>query len=675
MSNVPAGSGPGGSPSALEQYLLENLAELQARLASAEVQTGVNADAIRQDRRDINAGWLVVCGALGFFMQTGFAMLETGVVAKNNVINILYKNITDACVAATFFWLIGYGLAYGDTAGGVIGTNGFGLDKIYNNAKGFQLGSDGWEIWFFQWAFVGTAATIVSGSVCERIKIEAYFAISVAISAFIYPVVVHWVWGKGFMAAHRPRPDESGTPRWFYNFDSTSNGFLDFAGSGVVHMVGGFTGLVGAIFLGPRIGRFNDVTGEVMDMPEHNIAFMALGVGILWFGWYGFNCGSTLALAGFGNLVAKVALNTTIAGAAGCVMGVLNSRFFEKTFNVGVALNGILAGLVSITGSCAVVNPWMACIIGSAGSTIFYGARRLLFKLKIDDPLDAAPIHGFAGIWGVLASGIFCTDANVQYAKYPNVNNACGSGQQFAVQVIGMLIILAWTVVTSAFFFTLIKYTIGLRVPAHFEEMGMDVVQHNAGAYGNREATPGWQLEAGGGAALPYDDEEVTGVYDPYKPKSAQLDVRKERHALGDFSEHGAYSEEAQRANRAARGSLQPQMPPPRPGQQLQFQAEQSNVMSSYTQLEAPAIYNINNNGARYPTIAPPANAPQGMSYVINPPPRNGQNSAELAFRLPPDGRTEMSQRAAPFPGHVPGVQYNTNHAPFLTTQDIAQSH
>mmetsp|Transcript_54472 Transcript_54472/g.133154 ORF Transcript_54472/g.133154 Transcript_54472/m.133154 type:complete len:660 (+) Transcript_54472:61-2040(+) len=658
-------SGMDMSMTALRDELMARIDETNAKV---EELTGNNSS-------DMNMGWLVLCGALVFFMQAGFGMLEAGAIARKNVQNILFKNMLDASGAAVCYWLLGYGFAYGETEGGFIGKSNFGIVDIYNGAGGGGSNSDAWESWFFQWAFTGAAATIVAGSVAERCKIEAYFVYSVFISTFIYPIVVHWVWGTGFLSAWGARPDADGNARPIIRLNEESNGVIDFAGSGVVHAVGGWSGLMGAIALGPRKGRFDPITGAVNAMPAHNAALMALGTLILWFGWYGFNCGSTLALAGFGNLVAKVALNTTIAGAAGCVMGVLNSRFFEKTFNVGVALNGILAGLVSITGSCAVVNPWMACIIGSAGSTIFYGARRLLFKLKIDDPLDAAPIHGFAGIWGVLASGIFCTDANVQYAKYPNVNNACGSGQQFAVQVIGMLIILAWTVVTSAFFFTLIKYTIGLRVPAHFEEMGMDVVQHNAGAYGNREATPGWQLEAGGGAALPYDDEEVTGVYDPYKPKSAQLDVRKERHALGDFSEHGAYSEEAQRANRAARGSLQPQMPPPRPGQQLQFQAEQSNVMSSYTQLEAPAIYNINNNGARYPTIAPPANAPQGMSYVINPPPRNGQNSAELAFRLPPDGRTEMSQRAAPFPGHVPGVQYNTNHAPFLTTQDIAQSH
>eukprot|EP00284_Hemiselmis_tepida_P004997 CAMPEP_0174948308 /NCGR_PEP_ID=MMETSP1355-20121228/88720_1 /TAXON_ID=464990 /ORGANISM="Hemiselmis tepida, Strain CCMP443" /LENGTH=496 /DNA_ID=CAMNT_0016195815 /DNA_START=9 /DNA_END=1495 /DNA_ORIENTATION=+ len=491
---------PPGSRTSMEAFLLQQLDSLQAQLTAEQASTAsmaadLRANVARMDdtETNVNSGFLMMCGALGFFMQTGFAMLETGSVAKNNVINILFKNICDACVAGTFWWLLGYGFAYGKTAGGLIGTDNFAISKIYDNAgDGILPNSDGWEMWFFQWAFVGTAATIVSGSVCERMRIEAYIMSSCAISVWIYPVVVHWVWGDGFMSSTK-----SGS-EYFFTQDQHSNGLIDFAGSAVVHMVGGFTGLIGAKLVGPRLGRFDPVTGEVHDMPEHNIAFMALGVGMLWFGWYGFNCGSVLNFVAQGELAGKVAVNTTISAASGCIMGVFTSYHFENVFSVSVALNGILAGLVSITAPCAVVTPWMSFVIGGVGSAVHYSFRRILFKLQIDDPLDAAPIHAFAGIWGILSVGIFCTDDAVRYAGYPNNNNSCSSGRQFATQLIGCLIIMVWTCLMSTIVWVVCKYTIGLRVPAVLEEMGMDVMQHGNTAYGERQATMGWQLEAGG---------------------------------------------------------------------------------------------------------------------------------------------------------------------------------
>jgi len=507
----------------MEAYLLQQLDSLQTQLTSEQASTAsmaaeLRAADLRMDsaEKNINSGFLVLCGALGFFMQTGFAMLETGSVAKNNVINILFKNITDACVAGTFWWLLGYGFAYGKSAGGFIGTDNFAMSRIYDNGlNGALAGSDGWEMWFFQWAFVGTAATIVSGSVCERMRIEAYIMSSCAVSIFIYPVVVHWVWGDGFMSSNK------GGSSFFYTQDTESNGLIDFAGSGVVHMVGGLTGLMGAYLCGPRLGRFDPVTGHVNDMPEHNIAFMALGVGMLWFGWYGFNCGSVLNFVEAGELAGKVAVNTTIAAAAGCIVGVFTSYQFENVFSVSVALNGILAGLVSITAPCAVVTPWMSFIIGGVGSSIHYSFRRILFKLQIDDPLDAAPIHAFAGIWGLLSVGIFCTDDAVQYAGYPNINNSCSSGRQFATQVIGALIIIVWSITLSTIVWITVKFTIGLRVPAVLEEMGMDVMQHGNNAYGERQATAGWQLEAGGAGGMPYDEftKAPNQTFDPYRPK------------------------------------------------------------------------------------------------------------------------------------------------------------
>eukprot|EP00283_Hemiselmis_rufescens_P023854 CAMPEP_0173440900 /NCGR_PEP_ID=MMETSP1357-20121228/23667_1 /TAXON_ID=77926 /ORGANISM="Hemiselmis rufescens, Strain PCC563" /LENGTH=227 /DNA_ID=CAMNT_0014406437 /DNA_START=90 /DNA_END=770 /DNA_ORIENTATION=- len=222
---------PPGTRTAMEAYLLQQLGSLQSQLSDEQAATATmaadlraNVDRMNESEKNLNSGVLVVCGALGFFMQTGFAMLETGSVAKNNVINILFKNICDACVAGTFWWLLGYGFGYGKTAGGFIGTDNFALSRIYDNGgNGMLFDSDGWEMWFFQWAFVGTAATIVSGSVCERIRIEAYIMTSCAVSMFIYPVVVHWVWGEGFMSSNK------GGTEFFFTQDSHSNGVIDFA--------------------------------------------------------------------------------------------------------------------------------------------------------------------------------------------------------------------------------------------------------------------------------------------------------------------------------------------------------------------------------------------------------------------------------------------------------------
>eukprot|EP00281_Chroomonas_sp_CCMP1168_P023444 CAMPEP_0206226934 /NCGR_PEP_ID=MMETSP0047_2-20121206/8355_1 /ASSEMBLY_ACC=CAM_ASM_000192 /TAXON_ID=195065 /ORGANISM="Chroomonas mesostigmatica_cf, Strain CCMP1168" /LENGTH=497 /DNA_ID=CAMNT_0053650053 /DNA_START=100 /DNA_END=1589 /DNA_ORIENTATION=+ len=452
---------------------------LEALIASTAAENSVKISNLAMDADLL---WLVLCGALVFFMQAGFGVLEAGAIARKNVVNILFKNILDASGAAIMFWLVGYGFAYGQTAGGVIGKSNFALTEIYNGAGG-PGGKDGWASFFFQWAFAGAAATIVAGSVAERCKISAYFVYSIFISAFIYPVIVHWVWGTGWLSAWGARPDANGDARPILRYNSESNGMIDFAGSGVVHAVGGWSGLMGAIALGPRKGRFDPITGAVNAMPAHNAALMALGTLILWFGWYGFNCGSTLAIAGYGNLAAKVAVNTTLSASAGCIVGCFTVKQFEGHYDLGLTLNSILAGLVGVTASCPVVNPWMAVVIGSTSAWWYYLAHHLILKLKIDDPLDAFPIHGICGIWGVLCVGIFCTDNAVQYAGYPNVNDACGRGEQFAVQIIGSLAIIGWVVVNTGVLFFTLKYTMGLRVSEEAEHIGMDVSEHGGGGF------------------------------------------------------------------------------------------------------------------------------------------------------------------------------------------------
>ena len=321
-------------------------------------------------------------------------------------------------------------------------------------------------------AFAATAATIVSGSVAERCRLSAYFFYSTFLTILVYPVVVHWVWdSEGWLCA------------WGSNTSISNNGMIDFAGSGVVHMVGGFSGLMGAMAIGPRKGRF-DEGGEDKYKP-HNVLVAALGVCILWFGWYGFNCGSTLVIAdGASAIASKVAVTTTLAAAATtCSM---YSRILYGHFDLMLSLNGVLAGLVSITAPCPVVDPWAAIVIGIIGAFVFIGASALLKKLKIDDPLDAFPIHGACGFWGVIAVGIFATDANVAWS-YGNVNDDVSTMKQLGVQLVAGLAIAGWTIVTSGALFFGLKLLGILRVSEEDEEEGLDKSEHNGSAYNATE--------------------------------------------------------------------------------------------------------------------------------------------------------------------------------------------
>jgi len=384
----------------------------------------------------------------------------------------LYKNLMDACVGAMAFWLLGYGFAYGNADDNkFIGTANFALSEETNEGGTYHS-------FFFQWAFSATAATIVSGSVAERCRLESYFIYSIFLTVFVYPVVVHWVWDtEGWLCAW-------GTGKVFSGVDEGpggSNGLIDFAGSGVVHMVGGFSGLMGAIALGPRTGRFEP--GNEEKFAPHNTLIAALGVVILWYGWYGFNAGSTLLVAnGASSVAAKVCVTTTIAAAASACSCTIYSHFMLHRFDLMLSLNGALAGLVSITAGCSVVDPWAAAVIGILGSFVFIAFSALLKKLKIDDPLDAFPMHGMCGFWGVLAVGIFGTDDNVKFA-YGNDVDAIARGEQFGVQFVGALAIAAWTVATAGGLFFVLKAAGILRVPLDIEAEGLDLSEHGGAAY------------------------------------------------------------------------------------------------------------------------------------------------------------------------------------------------
>ena len=395
--------------------------------------------------------WVSVATYLVFFMQAGFAMLEVGSVRHKNAQNILLKNFIDICIATLTWWLLGYGFAFGDSSGDFIGSSKFA-------GKGFE-GTNHYRDWMFQWAFAGTAATIVSGCLAERTKLLAYVIFAFVITTFIYPVVVNWTWGGGWL---------------------TELGYVDFAGSGIVHMVGGVAGLVGAMVLGPRINRFDSQNSK--EFSPHNVPFVVFGTFILWLGWYGFNCGSTLSAIGDSRFdIAKVGMVTTISAAsAGLMSFLLDARYsmvvnnIRKVSVVPSLTNGVLAGLVGITAGCGSVEPYAAFIIGIVSGLIWFHTSRLLVRQKIDDPLDAFAVHGACGAWGVFAVGLFDINDGLFYD---------GSAQLLGYQIAGILTISLWTGVLSYIVFYILQVKEMLRVSPEEEEQGLDKFEMGGSAY------------------------------------------------------------------------------------------------------------------------------------------------------------------------------------------------
>lgn len=444
-----------------------------ALLAIALVQTvaaqeTTTEDAIADLIGALDTAWLLIAAFLVFFMQAGFAMLTAGFVRAKNTANILMKNMIDACVGGLSFWAIGWAFAYGasDSSNGFIGMGNFFLND-FNDYAG----------WIFQFAFAAAAATIVAGSLAERTKFSAYLIYTVVITAVIYPVVVHWGWdATGWLSPFRDADDLL-----------LGNGYVDFAGSGIVHTVGGTAGLMGAIAVGARRGKFGP-KGEIRAIPGHNIALATLGMFILWFGWYGFNPGSTLGLSGgLAEIAARVAVTTTLAAGAGGVTAMLISKAITKRYDPGLTINGILGGLVGITAGTATVEPWAAVLIGSIAAMVVYGATIMLEKLKIDDPVGAVPVHMGAGIWGVLAVGLFSSEsllANAGYQDPSSYGLLLGGGfEQIAMQLVGIASIVAWTAVTAGIVFFGIKAVMGLRVSQEEEMRGLDLEEHGIDSY------------------------------------------------------------------------------------------------------------------------------------------------------------------------------------------------
>jgi len=397
--------------------------------------------------------WVLIAAVLVIFMQAGFALVEAGLTRAKSVANIMMKNLMDFCVGVLAFAAFGFAIAFG-TGNDLFGTAGWFLgDNVATNYLAESYPNLTLPTFFiFQVAFAATAATIVSGAMAERTKFRSYFVYSFLITALVYPVIVHWTWGGGWLA-------QLDTP------------YVDFAGSSIVHMVGGVAALMGVLFLGPRIGKYGP-DGKPRAIPGHSIPFAIIGVFILFIGWFGFNPGSQLAAD---DAVPAIAVTTLLAGVAGGVMATLAVWLKTGKPDVAMAGNGVLAGLVGITAGCAAVNNLGAVIIGALAGIIVVFAVFGFDRIRIDDPVGAISVHGVCGAFGTLAVGLFATDGGLFYG---------GGADQLVTQVIGVVAIAAFTAVAMAIVFALIKAVLGLRVPEDEEIAGLDVVEHGAPGYG-----------------------------------------------------------------------------------------------------------------------------------------------------------------------------------------------
>lgn len=395
----------------------------------------------------LNSTWMLIGALLVFFMHAGFAMVESGFTRSKNSLNILMKNVLTVGIGSLLYFFVGYAFMFGTSAGTFIGTDGFALiDK--DDSIGFFV---------FQAVFAATCATIISGAVAERMKLGSYMLLTLVMTGFIYPVVGHWVWsGSGWL---------------------TELGFIDFAGSTVVHLTGAVGACVAVAFLGARIGKYTN--GKVNVIQGHNIPIGALGVFILWFGWFGFNGGSTLAADT--TVVPIVLANTLLAPAAAVVSSAIYTKLRYKTMDASLTLNGALAGLVGITAGCANVTLLGAIIIGLIAGVILIESVQLFDRVfKLDDPVGAISVHGICGIWGTLAVGLFDPTLGLFYG---------GGAEQLGIQAIGVVGVIAWTAITVAIAIFIINLVTGsIRVSREEEISGLDFAEHGSSAYEFRES-------------------------------------------------------------------------------------------------------------------------------------------------------------------------------------------
>ncbi len=424
----------------------------------------------------INTVWVLICAYLVFLMHAGFTMIEAGFTRAKNIVNIMMKNMLTISLGALLFFVVGFGLAFGGDAGGLIGVRGFGLTGIEDLDFGIPLHA----FWLFQAVFCATAATIVSGAMAERTKFTAYILYTTAITAFTYPIVVHWVWGGGWLA---------------------QMGFTDFAGSTVVHGVGGWSALVGAWLVGARLGKYGK-NGEVRAIPGHNIALGTLGTLLLWFGWFGFNPGSSLA--GTDTSIGLIATTTMLAASAGTIGAMIYTWIRHGKPDMTMTLNGALAGLVGITAGCASVSTVGAIIIGAICGLMLPVAVSFFDKVaKVDDPVGAISVHGICGAIGTLAVGFLAVDGGVFYG---------GGVSLLATQAIGVASVLVWTFGLGFVVCKVIDVVTGLRVSREEEMEGLDIGEHGMEAYGDFMLRPMDALGLSRGTSNSVDSGLVTNA-------------------------------------------------------------------------------------------------------------------------------------------------------------------
>jgi len=447
------------SDSTVDASKTETVPTLEERLAALEAKqetAGLEADMV----------WTCIAAFLVFFMQAGFAYVEAGFTRAKNVVNILMKNFSDLAVGAVAYWLIGFSLMFGPQ---IISGFGIGIpmlaDQMLMSETG-EMDPSSYTFFIFQIVFAATAATIVSGAMAERTKFISYLLFSIVITAFIYPMFGSLAWGGLF-----------GKATGFLEslnlgaIESDGINFKDFAGSTVVHSIGAWAGLAGALVVGPRLGKFQP-GGRVFPILGHNMSMAALGVFILWFGWFGFNPGSTTSIKG--GAFAQIAVVTHMAACAGAIGAmILTWILFEKP-EIGLTLNGGLAGLVAITAPCDEVSIFGAVCIGLVAGLLVVGSVLFFDKIKIDDPVGAVSVHGVCGAWGTLAVGFFNLKTGLFYG---------GDANQLLAQAIGVAIAFLWAFGISLIVFLILKYTVGLRVSEEEELLGLDILEHGNEAY------------------------------------------------------------------------------------------------------------------------------------------------------------------------------------------------
>ena len=396
----------------------------------------------------INTVWVALCAALIFFMEGGFALLEAGFVRSKNAMSIIAKVIIDIAFGGIAFFAVGFGIAYGHSNGW------FAFDfGISNEDLGLGLSVSNTLFWFIQLGFAIAAISIVSGAIAERMKIWAYAVLVVVFCAILYPMVANWVWNPNGWLAQR--------------------GFNDFAGSAAVHAMGGFAALAAAIVLGPRIGKYNS-DGTINSIEGHNLPLAAVGAFILWFGWFGFNPGSSLGAVGNWELIGAVAVNTFLASAAGGISTMVYTHFAYGKIDITMVINGVLAGLVSITAGCNVVSPVSAIIIGSVAGVLVDVAVLLIDKQRIDDPVGAVAVHGINGLFGTLAVGLFATEGGLFFG---------GGSSLFITQLIGVVVISLFSFTLTFVIMTILKKTIGIRIREEEEDAGIDLSTFGVRSY------------------------------------------------------------------------------------------------------------------------------------------------------------------------------------------------